>query len=244
MPLAIEAIQVLATGAAGCGVISLGLLWRKVRLQAASLNQQWQDRFEKLRADVARAEQSAVAAAETSSRSAAAAQSAVRAAEQAAQAAERSTLAASETTSAMRAVAESGKRAWVHPVDFRFTIKLQPGENSSMDVSIANLGTTPARELKVSTAFLLCDETPEDLPLKPRVFNVALGPGVSFSLSHFLRISQADLAGITTGRKVLLSCGRAEYHDVFDVARETCWCAAYDYNAKAFTAAGKHNKTI
>jgi hypothetical protein len=240
-------MQVLATGAVGCGVVSLvlvGLLWRQVRLQVASLNQQWQGRCEKLRTEIARAEESAVSAAETSSRCAAAAQSAIHAAEQSAQAAERGALAASETSLAMRAVAESGKRAWVYPVDFRLTIKLQPGENSSMDVSIANLGTTPARELKVSTLFLLCDATPDDLPFKPRVFNVALGPGVSFSLSHFLRISQADLAGITTGRRVLISGGKAEYRDVFDVARETCWCATYDHNAKAFVAAGKHNKTI
>jgi hypothetical protein len=190
------------------------------------------------------ARESAVSAAENSSRSASAAESASRAAEQSVQAAERAALAASEMASTLRAAAESSKRAWVHAMDFRLTLKLQSAENSSLDVSIGNLGTTPARELKVATHFLICDETPDDLPLKPRVFNVALGPGVSFSLSHFLRISQADLAGITTGRKVLLSCGRAEYRDVFDVTRETRWCVVYDHTAKAFVAAGKHNQTI
>jgi hypothetical protein len=144
----------------------------------------------------------------------------------------------------MRAVGEAGKRAWVHATDFRLTLKTQPAENSSLDVFIANLGTTPARDLRVTTSFLICDDTPDEVPLKPRVLNVALGPGISFSVTHFLRISPADLVGVTTGRKALLCFGRAEYLDVFDVARETRWCMSYDSNSKAFVAAGKHNQTL
>jgi len=227
-----------------------GLAWRQSRIRIESSSRNWDDQIGTLRAGVAEARALGVdgrtrsASAEASANhSAAASEAAARAAEQSALSAERSANAASEATAAIQALAESGRRAWVHAVDFRLTLKTQQNENSSLEVSIANLGATPARELRVSSNFLICDETPEDLPLKPRVSNIALGPGVSFSLSHFLRVSQADLMGVTTGRKVLLACGKAQYRDVFDVERETRWCASYDYSVKAFVAADRHNLT-
>lgn len=241
--------------AAGLAVSFLSLLlaalaWRQSRMRIEASRRGWDEQIGTLKTGVAEAcdlakdgrARSANAEA-GANRSAAASEAAARAAEQSALSAQASANAATEATAALQALAESGRRAWVHAVDFRLTLKTQQAENSSLEVSIANLGATPARELKVSSNFLICDETPEDPPLKPRVSNIALGPGVSFSLSHFLRVSQADLMGVTTGRKMLLACGKAQYRDVFDVERETRWCASYDYSAKAFVAADRHNLT-
>lgn len=186
----------------------------------------------------------AVSAETSASHSAAALQSAIRSVELGAQSSMQSALAAAQTASAVQAVAESGRRAWVHVVDYRLTLKTQPAENSSLEISVSNLGATPARDLRVSTDFLVSDGVPEDLTLKPRVSSVVLGAGVSFNLTHFLRISPADLASVSTGRKVILACGRAQYCDVFGVDRETHWCARYDYFAKTFVPSDKHNLTI
>jgi len=168
---------------------------------------------------------------------------AVAAAEGAAQSALRATSAAEEVAQSNRALAEIGKRAWVHAAEFRVSLKPQGNENSTLEVRIANLGSTPARELKVTTNFHVEDAVPGELPLKPRVSNIVLGPGVSFSISHFLRLSPADLAAIGTGRRLLLASGQAEYVDVFGVARVTRWCAIYNYSGNSFAPAAKHNST-
>jgi hypothetical protein len=169
------------------------------------------------------------------------AEAAEKSAKLSAQAAAASAQAAQAAAEAARVTAEVAKRAWVHPTEFRLSLKAQPGENSALEVSIANLGSTPARELSVASSFLVCDEMPDDLPLKARVHNVALGPGISFSLAHFLRVSPAEYLAITSGRKLLVACGHAQYSDVFGVERETRWRAVYDSNAKAFLAAGEGN---
>jgi hypothetical protein len=232
-------------------LVAAGLLWRWFRIRLGAIERQWGNGCAELRTQAVQARvlaeeaHSRLAATEASATdSAAAARSAVRAAEFSARSAAQSAISAAETAGALRAVAESGRRAWVHAVDFKLTLKTQQPDNSSLDIAIANLGATPARELKVSTNFLICDETSEDPPLKLRVSNVALGPGVSFSLSHFLRVSQADLVSVSTGRRVLLCCGKAQYRDVFDIERETRWCTQYDFTAKTFMPASKHNLTI
>jgi hypothetical protein len=158
-----------------------------------------------------------------------------------AEAAAASAQAARAAAEAARDTAELAKRAWVHATEFRLSLKSQPGENSALEVSIANLGSTPARELRVASSFLVCDQIPADVPLKARVHNVALGPGVSFSLAHFLRVSPAEYLAIASGRKLLVTCGHAQYSDVFGVERETRWRAVYDSNAKAFLAASEGN---
>jgi hypothetical protein len=75
------------------------------------------------------------------------------------------------------------------------------------------------------------------------VHNVVLGPGVSFSLAHFLRVSPAENLAIVSGRKLMLACGEAQYCDVFGVERQTRWRAVYDSTAKAFLAAAEGNST-
>lgn len=169
------------------------------------------------------------------------AEAAEKSAQLSAQAAVASAQAAQAAAEAARDTVELAKRAWVHATEFRLSLKSQPGENSALEVSIANLGSTPARELRVSSSFLVCDEMPADVPLKARVHNVALGPGVSFSLAHFLRVSPAEYLAIASGRKLLLACGHAQYSDVFGVERETRWRAVYDSNVKAFLSAGEGN---
>lgn len=156
---------------------------------------------------------------------------------------EQSALAAEAAAAAAKGIVELGKRAWVHATEFKLSLKTQSNENSTLEIWIANLGSTPAREVKLSSNFLICDEIPQDLPSKPRVNNVVLGPSVSFSLSHFLRVSPADLASISTGRKLMLTCGQAQYRDVWGLARETRWCAVYDYTAKAFVPTPANNST-
>lgn len=170
-------------------------------------------------------------------------QMAAKAAESAAASALRSAEAAAEAAQSNRVIAELGKRAWVHAAEFRASLKTQGNENSTLEVRIANLGSTPARELKVSTSFQIENEVPDELPLKPRVTNIVMGPGVSFSISHFLRLSPADVAAISTGRRVLLACGQADYVDVLGMARQTRWCAIYNYSGNSFAAAAKHNLT-
>jgi hypothetical protein len=233
------------------GLVSAGLLWRRLLRQLGAAEHERKRNDERLSQELAQVRKMAEDAASRSVSAdanagacAAASKSAAQAAERSAQSSERSALAATETASALRATAESARRAWVHAVEFKLTLKTQAPDNSSLDVSIANLGATPARELKVSTNFLICDDTPDEPQLKPRVLNVALGPGVSFSLSHFLRVSQADYVAVSSGRKVLLSCGKAQYRDVFDLERETSWCAQYDATAKAFLPSAKHNLTL
>jgi hypothetical protein len=169
------------------------------------------------------------------------AEAAEKSAQLSAQAAAASAQAAQAAAEAARDTAELAKRAWVHATEFRLSLKSQPGENSALEVSIANLGSTPARELRVASSFLVCDEIPEDVPLKSRVHNVALGPGVSFSLAHFLRVSPAEYLAIASGRKLMVTCGHAQYSDVFGVERETRWRAVYDSNVKAFLAAAEGN---
>ena len=166
-----------------------------------------------------------------------------KAAEQAAASARQSAQASAETARSNWALTELGKRAWVHATEFRAALKTQGAENSTLEIRIANLGNTPARELKVSTNFHIEDEVPDELSLKPRANNIVLGPGVGFSISHFLRVSPADLAAISTGRRVLLACGQADYVDVLGVARQTRWCAVYNVNGNSFTPAAKHNLT-
>jgi hypothetical protein len=182
---------------------------------------------------------------ETADRRAKAAESSAQVCAQAAVAsarsAEQSAQAARASAEAARDTAELAKRAWVHATEFRLSLKSQPGENSALEVSVANLGSTPARELRVASSFLVCDEMPADVPLKARVHNVALGPGVSFSLAHFLRVSPAEYLAISSGRKLLVASGHAQYSDVFGVERETRWCAVYDSNVKAFLAAAEGN---
>jgi hypothetical protein len=212
--------------------------------RAAAAQAAAQSEAAQTRSLVEEARDRAVSAETSASNSALAVLSAIRAAELGAQSSGQSALAAAQTANALQAVAESGRRAWVHAVDYRLTLKTQPAENSSLEISVSNLGATPARDLRVFTDFLVADGVPEDLTLKPRVSSVVLGPGVSFSLSHFLRVSPADLASITTGRKIILACGRAQYSDVFGVDRETHWCARYDYFAKTFVPSDKHNLTI
>lgn len=169
------------------------------------------------------------------------AEAAEKSAQLSAQSAAASAQAAQAAAEAARDTVELAKRAWVHATEFRLSLKSQPGENSALEVSIANLGSTPARELRVASSFLVCDEIPADVPLKARVHNVALGPGVSFSLAHFLRVSPAEYLSIASGRKLLVACGQAQYSDVFGVERETRWRAVYDSNAKAFVAAPQGN---
>jgi hypothetical protein len=169
------------------------------------------------------------------------AEAAEKSAQLSAQAAVASAQAAQAAAEAARDTAELAKRAWVHVTEFRLSLKSQPGENSALEVSVANLGSTPARELRVASSFLVCDEVPADVPLKSRVHNVALGPGVSFSLAHFLRVSPAEYLAIASGRKLLVTCGHAQYSDVFGVERETRWRAVYDSNVKAFLAAAEGN---
>ncbi|HLI82311.1 MAG TPA: hypothetical protein VKV17_00245 [Bryobacteraceae bacterium] len=147
--------------------------------------------------------------------------------------AEQSAAAARAAAEAAKDTAELAKRAWVHATEFKLALKSQPGENSALEVAIANLGSTPARELRVATNFLVCDEIPADVPLKSRVHNLVLGPGVSFSLAHYLRVSPAEALAIASGRKRMLACGQAQYCDLFGVERETRWRAVYDANAKA-----------
>src|SRR5579885_1054200 len=106
------------------------------------------------------------------------AEAAEKSAKLSSQAAAASAQAAQAAAEAARNSVELAKRAWVHATEFRLSLKSQPGENSALEVSIANLGSTPARELRVSSSFLVCDEIPADVPLKARVHNVALGPGV------------------------------------------------------------------
>ena len=158
-----------------------------------------------------------------------------------ARSAEQSAQAAQASAEAAKATLELAKRAWVHATEFRLALKSQPGENSTLEVWIANLGSTPARELKVASNFLVCDEMPAEPQLKSRVHNVVLGPGVSFSLAHFLRVSPADSLAIASGRKHMLACGQAQYSDVFGMQRETRWRAVYDYNTKAFLSAPDGN---
>ncbi len=231
--------KLLEEAGARAVIFETNMVNRAAAAQAAA-----QSEAAETRSLVAEARGRAVSAEASASHSAAAVQSAIRSAELGAQSSEQSARAAAQTASALQAVAESGRRAWVHVVDYRLTLKTQPAENSSLEISVSNLGATPARDLRVSTDFLVSDGVPEDLTLKPRVSSVVLGPGVSFSLSHFLRVSPADLASITTGRKMILACGRAQYNDVFGVERETRWCARYDYFAKTFVPSDKHNLTI
>jgi hypothetical protein len=176
--------------------------------------------------------------AETAEKSA---QICAQAAAASAQSAGESAQAARASAEAARDTAELARRAWVHATEFRLALKSQPGENSALEVAIANLGSTPARELRVASNFLVCDEIPADALLKSRVHNVVLGPGVSFSLAHYLRVSPAETLAIASGRKLLLACGQAQYCDVFGVERETRWRAVYDTNAKAFVAAAEGN---
>jgi hypothetical protein len=196
-------------------------------------------------------------AAQAALRSASAAESCLRIAEQdalgwqlsakaaasAAGSAVQSADAAKEAAQTNRSLGELRTRAWVHATEFRVTLKPQGNENSTLEVRIANLGSTPARELRVTTNFHLENDVPDELPLKPRVSNVVLGSGVNFSISHFLRVSPADLAAIGTGRRLLLACGQADYLDVFGVARQTRWCAIYNSSGNSFTPASKHNST-
>ena len=211
--------MLLAEGAMVVSVAALAVAlwqWRSTRAPVESVNR--------------RAE-----AAETS------AQLCAQAAAASARSAEQSAQAARAAAEAARDTAESAKRAWVHATEFRLALKSQPAKNSALEVSIANLGSTPARELKVASNFLVCEEMPSDLQLKSRVHNVVLGPGVSFSLAHFLRVSPADTLAVASGRKLMLACGQAQYCDVFGVERETRWRVVYDSNAKAFLAAAQGN---
>lgn len=146
-----------------------------------------------------------------------------------------------ESAGVSRTLAELGNRAWVHATEIRAVLKTKDNENSTLEVRIANLGSTPARQLRLLSSFHIADEVPDDLPLKPRVSNIVLGPGVSFSLSHFLRVSPADAAAIATGKRLLLASGQAEYVDVYGIQRETRWCAVYNFSDSTFSAAAKHN---
>jgi hypothetical protein len=214
-----EVSSALAAVAVAISLAALGLAWWK--------SGSARDPVETANRRAGAAESSAQVCAEAAAASA-------RSAEHSAQAALASAEAAKDTV-------ELAKRAWVHATEFRLALKSQPGENSTLEVSIANLGSTPARELRVGSNFLICDEMPSDLQLKSRVHNVVLGPGISFSLAHFLRVSPADTLAIASGRKLMLACGQAQYCDVFGVERETRWRAVYDSNAKAFLAAADGN---
>lgn len=239
MVLDSELTGILAGGAAGVSLLALAAVgWqrRASRLRLAQSDQLWKTRFDELRAEIAAL--GSPAGAGPSSTPEESAESGARKSAEAAAASAQAAVAAAE---AAKALAELGTRGWVHATDFKLSLKTQPNENSSLEVWIANLGSTPARELKLSSNFLLCDEAPENPPLKPRVNNLVLGPSVSFSLAHFLRVSPADLASIAAGRKLLLTCGQAQYRDVFGVTRETRWCAAYDYNAKGFVPTSANN---
>jgi hypothetical protein len=219
MPLSPQVSAALAGGAMVISVVALAMAWwhwRTARDPVETANRRSKS-------------------AETS------AQLCVQAAAASARSAEQSALAAKASAEAARDTAELAKRAWVHATEFRLALKSQPGENSTLEVSIANLGSTPAREVRVASNFLICDEMPADLQLKSRVHNVVLGPGVSFSLAHFLRVSPADSLAIASGRKLMLTCGQAQYCDVFGMERETRWRAIYDSSAKAFLAAAEGN---
>jgi hypothetical protein len=237
---------VLAGSALALSLLALAaaVYQRRVsRTRLAESERQWKVRLDELAEELKRTRLPVEAANSRAEAAEKSAQHSAKAAAAGAQSSAQSAQAAMAAADAARGILELGKRAWVHATEFRVSLKTQPNENSTLEISIANLGATPARELKLASNFLVCDETPQAPPLKPRVNNVALGPGVSFSLAHFLRVSPAELTSIATGRKLLLACGRADYRDVFGVARATSWCATYDYNAKAFVPAPEHNST-
>lgn len=236
----------MAGAGAGLSLLALaaaGWQWRASRIRLAQCDRQWRARCEELHAEITRTRLPVEAAnimAESAEKSA---QRAAESAAASARSSEQSALASEAAAAAAKGIVELGKRAWVHATEFKLSLKTQSNENSTLEIWIANLGSTPAREVKLSSNFLICDEIPQDLPFKPRVNNVVLGPSVSFSLSHFLRVSPADLASISTGRKLMLTCGQAQYRDVFGLARETRWCAVYDYTVKAFVPTPANNST-
>jgi hypothetical protein len=223
-----------ALGVSLVALLAAGWQWRSSRIRSAETDHNWKDRWKWLEKEITQSRLLTEAANQR-------AEAAERSAGASAKAAAASAHSAEASAVAARGIAELGKRAWVHATEFRLSLKTQTNENSTLDVWIANLGSTPARELKIASNFLVCDQAPPELTWKPRVNNVVLGPGVSFSLSHFLRVSPADLASIMTGRKLMVTYGQAQYYDVFGVPRETRWCATYDSNAKAFVATSGNN---
>jgi hypothetical protein len=236
-------IAIALSGAAmGLSLVALGTAgWQWNRNRRGPPAVEWKVQADELNAEVAGLRlivEGANTKAETASQTA---QNSMQSAAASARSAAESARGAAASAEAAKSVAELGRRAWVHATEFKLSLRTQPNENSNLDVWIANLGSTPARELKLATNFFLCDEPPTELQLKQRVNNVVLGPGISFSLSHFLRVSPSEAAALSTGRKLLVTCGHAEYRDIFGVARETRWCAAYEANAKGFVPAGEHN---
>lgn len=186
--------------------------------------------------DVSAGADAAQASAKASERMAAAAESAARAAA-------RSAEASSQTALAFQAVVEAGKRAWIHASELKLTLKTSGEESSVLETWVTNLGTTPAMDVRISSNFLLSEAVPEELELTPRVTLAAMGPGVNLPIKLFQRIAPAQLAAVTTGRKVLLACGQVDYKDVFGQARQSRWCSVYDHATRFFYPADRHNRT-
>jgi len=164
-----------------------------------------------------------------------------RSSEVTAESARSSANSAGQAITGLNTMVELGTRAFVHATEFKIIFRPQTDETISLEVWVANVGKTAARELKIASNFLLLDEVPDELVFKPRVHNIVLGSGVSFSLSHFQRVTGQTAVAITQGKKLLVSCGVAEYRDIFNQMRETRWCAVYNHNSQSFVAYPRHN---
>jgi hypothetical protein len=167
-------------------------------------------------------------------------------AQRSAKAAEESAKAAGDTAQSTKILVETAHRAWVLMTALRLEPELSGlAAQTKVSIRVANLGQTPATELRVDDFLEVhVGNVPASLiyPTGAPHSTYYLGPAQHVLMAQAIVLDPDAIAEINAGRSKLISAGHLKYRDFRGIERETVWCCIFDPLLKAFIAADVHNR--